>query len=180
MKKLIVLLTTALLVTTLTACGSKDEDKKEETKQEEKEKENSNADSDDVTLKYEDLDSDTYVLEFNGLKSEIVLYHENDKVYAQTLLTEGPYSSFGVSSKEEAEELMGPLVEQYQGIDGLTHKLTLGEDSLTESLTLDYKVVDFDEIAGKAGMLYDENAKENGVGFKATEQSLLDLGFKKQ
>lgn len=181
MKKLIVLLTTALLIASLTACGSKDDDTKEETKQVEKEKDKEKEKEEPKTVedKYEDYDSASYTLELNGMVSKVVLYYKNDRVYAQTLLTEGPYSAFGVSSKEEAEALMGPIAEKYQGIDGLTHEIVFEEDGLTEVLSIDYENVDLSNLSDVTGAIYDDNAKANGIGFKVTEQAFLDIGYVK-
>ena len=55
-----------------------------------------------------------------------------------------PYSSVGVSTKEEAKQLLDPIAKQYQAIKGIDYSLDYGEDAATESLTIDYSNLDYD------------------------------------
>ena len=147
MKKLTTTITMILFILLLTACGNS----KEETRK--------------------------FQLEQEGVVSTLVYTYEGDKVTKQSTENTVQYEQAGISSKEQAEEMFGPLAEQFKGIDGVTHEMVSEDSQLVEKLTIDYETVDFDEIKSLPGMNFTGDA-DKGVSMKESAKLLESQGFK--
>ena len=118
--------------------------------------------------------SKTYVLEKSGVKTEITVYYESDKVTKQTTVNTMDYEKMAVT-KDELKDVAMPVSEKYQGIDGVEQKIVFDDDKAVETLTIDYTKVDLKKLKDLPGMDIDTDVES--VSLKDTEESLLSQGF---
>ena len=121
--------------------------------------------------------SKTYVLEKSGVKTEITVYYESDKVTKQTTVNTMDYEKMAVT-KDELKDVAMPVSEKYQGIDGVQQKIVFDDDKAVETLTIDYTKVDLKKLKDLPGMDIDTDVES--VSLKDTEESLLSQGFTKK
>ena len=121
--------------------------------------------------------SKTYVLEKSGVKPEITVYYESDKVTKQTTVNTMDYEKMAVT-KDELKDVAMPVSEKYQGIDGVEQKIVFDDDKAVETLTIDYTKVDLKKLKDLPGMDIDTDVES--VSLKDTEESLLSQGFTKK
>ena len=121
--------------------------------------------------------SKTYVLEKSGVKTEITVYYESDKVTKQTTVNTMDYEKMAVT-KDELKNVAMPVSEKYQGIDGVEQKIVFDDDKAVETLTIDYTKVDLKKLKDLPGMDIDTDVES--VSLKDTEESLLSQGFTKK
>lgn len=121
--------------------------------------------------------SKTYVLEKSGVKTEITVYYESDKVTKQTTVNTMDYKKMAVT-KDELKDVAMPVSEKYQGIDGVEQKIVFDDDKAVETLTIDYTKVDLKKLKDLPGMDIDTDVES--VSLKDTEESLLSQGFTKK
>ena len=121
--------------------------------------------------------SKTYVLEKSGVKTEITVYYESDKVTKQTTVNTMNYEKMAVS-KDELKDVAMPVSEKYQGIDGVEQKIVFDDNKAVETLTIDYTKVDLKKLKDLPGMDIDTDVES--VSLKDTEESLLSQGFTKK
>lgn len=121
--------------------------------------------------------SKTYVLEKSGVKTEITVYYESDKVTKQTTVNTMDYEKMAVT-KDELKDVAMPVSEKYQGIDGVEQKIVFDDGKAVETLTIDYTKVDLKKLKDLPGMDIDTDVES--VSLKDTEESLLSQGFTKK
>ena len=121
--------------------------------------------------------SKTYVLEKSGVKTEITVYYESDKVTKQNTVNTMNYEKMAVT-KDELKDVAMPVSEKYQGIDGVEQKIVFDDDKAVETLTIDYTKVDLKKLKDLPGMDIDTDVES--VSLKDTEESLLSQGFTKK
>ena len=121
--------------------------------------------------------SKTYVSEKSGVKTEITVYYESDKVTKQTTVNTMDYEKMAVT-KDELKDVAMPVSEKYQGIDGVEQKIVFDDDKAVETLTIDYTKVDLKKLKDLPGMDIDTDVES--VSLKNTEESLLSQGFTKK
>ena len=121
--------------------------------------------------------SKTYVLEKSGVKTEITVYYESDKVTKQTTVNTMDYEKMAVT-KDELKDVAMPVSEKYQGLDGVEQKIVFDDDKAVETLTIDYTKVDLKKLKDLPGMDIDTDVES--VSLKNTEESLLSQGFTKK
>ena len=121
--------------------------------------------------------SKTYVLEKSGVKTEITVYYESDKVTKQTTVNTMDYEKMAVT-KDELKDVAVPVSEKYQGIDGVEQKIVFDDNKAVETLTIDYTKVDLKKLKDLPGMDIDTDVES--VSLKDTEESLLSQGFTKK
>ena len=121
--------------------------------------------------------SKTYVLEKSGVKTEVTVYYESDKVTKQTTVNTMDYEKMAVT-KDELKDVAMPVSEKYQGIDGVEQKIVFDDDKAVETLTIDYTKVDLKKLKDLPGMDIDTDVES--VSLKDTEESLLSQGFTKK
>lgn len=119
--------------------------------------------------------SKTFVSEKSGVKTEITVYYEGDKVTKQTTIDTMNYEQMAVT-KDEFKDMAMPISEKYQGIDGVEQKIVFDDDKAVETLTIDYTKVDLKKLKDLPGMDIDSDVES--VSLKNTEESLLSQGFK--
>lgn len=150
MKKIIVLLSVIMLALIIAACGANEE---ETTR--------------------------TFKSEEDGMFSQITLTYKGDKVIKQSTEFGMAYEAIGVSSKEEAEEMLGSVEEDEKDeeeIAGLTRESIFTDSDYSEKAS-----VNFDEIdKKKLDELYEFYLvldSDNNVDFEETIANLEELGF---
>lgn len=126
----------------------------------------------------EDETTRTFEAEQNGIATTLEYTAKGDKVTKQTTENVIEYELAGIESKEQAKELFEPMTEQFQNIDGITHKLEYDDTKAIESLVIDYEAVDFDEIMDLPGMTFSEDPKKNGISMEKSADMLVSQGFK--
>lgn len=120
--------------------------------------------------------SKTFINDTPELYTEMIFTYEGDKVTHQKTINTMPYSSLGVTTKEEAKVILDPIALQYQGYEGLTETIDYQEDQLVEVIEIDYLVVDVEAVRDIPGMMFEGDVSK-GIGLKRSEQMLLDQGF---
>lgn len=126
----------------------------------------------------EDGSTRTFELENNGIVTTMVYTMEGDKVTEQSTENLIEYEAAGIASKEQAQEVFDPLIEQFQGIEGITHNMEYDEEKAVETLEIDYEAVDFDEIENLPGMSFSDDPRDNGVSMEKSVEILESQGFK--
>ena len=121
--------------------------------------------------------SKIYVMEKSGVKTEITVYYEGDKVTKQTTVNTMDYEKMAVT-KDELKDVALPVSEKYQGIDGVEQKIEFNDNEAIETLTIDYTKVDLNKLKDLPGMDIDTDVES--VSLKNTEESLLSQGFTKK
>lgn len=119
----------------------------------------------------------TFELEHDGIMTTMVYTSTGDKVTMQTTENVIQYDLAGLASKEDAQELFAPMIEQFQNIEGLTHKMEYDDSKAIETLAIDYEVVDFKDIENIPGMAFSEDPKDNGVSMEKSVEILESQGF---
>ncbi|MGI2326673.1 YehR family lipoprotein [Planococcus sp. YIM B11945] len=120
----------------------------------------------------------TFELDKDGVLTTMVYTAKGDKVTKQTTENVIQYELAGIESKEQAQQLLDPMVSQFQNIDGVTHKLEYEDTKAIETLAIDYEVVNIDDIEGLPGMSFSEGAKDQGISLEKSEELLESQGFK--
>ena len=121
--------------------------------------------------------SKTYVLEKSGVKTEITVYYESDKVTKQTTVNTMDYEKMAVT-KDELKDVAMPVSEKYQGIDGVEQKIVFDDDKAVETLSIDYTKADKSKLNNIQGITVDGDSKD--ISMKKTEEYLLNQGFTKK
>ena len=119
----------------------------------------------------------TLIYDEFGLTNEIVLIAEGDKVIEQTSKTERTYEDLGVSTAEEAEEMLAEFLVGYDSTEGVKHQIDYLDNRLVESVTVNYDAVDIDEMSELAGTFVDGDASK-GVSLKLTVEMMEEVGYK--
>lgn len=151
MKKLVILFSVIIFTLVLTACGGADE---EETTR-------------------------TFKSEEDGMYSQITLTYKGDKVIKQSTEFTMTYEAIGISSKEEAEEMLGSVEEDEQDIDGLTRESTYTDSEYIEKASVNFEEIDKKEL----DELYDFFLvldSDNNVDFEKTIADFEEFGFKEE
>lgn len=121
-------------------------------------------------------ESKTFTMAQNGVSMELVFHYDGDKVTSQTANNVMPYEAIGATTKEEAQELLDPIAEQYQQVQGLDYSLEYSDSEATESLTINYDELDYDAAKQLPGVSF-EGDTDNGISMERTEEMLLDQGY---
>lgn len=126
------------------------------------------------------LKTATFEIEQNGVKIQMVYSYMGDLVLKQTTTSIGNYAAMGIDSKEQAQEALASVVEQFSNVKGVTHTIDYQEDQLIESTEVDYSKADLQEVAKLTGSIVDEGS-ENAkfVSMSQSEKLLLDSGYTK-
>lgn len=117
------------------------------------------------------------VYDEDGFTNEIVLIAEGDKVIEQTSKTETTYEDLGVSTAEEAEEMMAEFMVDYDSTEGVKHQIDYLDNRLVQSVTINYDAVDIDEMSELADSFIDGDASK-GVSLKLTVEMMEEVGYK--
>lgn len=120
----------------------------------------------------------TFYIEEEGIQSTLVYTYRGDEVLKQSTENIVQYETFGIETKEDAEEFFSLFVNhELENIHGITYSIDYQENQLTEKITIDYEEVDIGEIKDLPEMNFQGNV-ENGISMKASAKLLLEERFK--
>lgn len=105
----------------------------------------------------------------NGVEMTLTYVHKGDEVIKQTTSNVIDYEASGLANKEQAQELLDPMVAQADDVEGYDQSIEYGEDSATEEVTVDYEVVDLNELNGLPG--FEGSANMGDADFISLEES---------
>ncbi len=119
----------------------------------------------------------TLQMEQEGVIMELTYKAEGDKVIEQSANNVLPYEALGVTTPEEAEEIMTEFIAGYDDTEGVTHNIDYQDDELIETLTIDYETVDLNEVNKLSGASF-EGDLDKGVSLKKSIEVLEEQGYK--
>ncbi|WP_244303434.1 DUF1307 domain-containing protein [Leucobacter coleopterorum] len=122
----------------------------------------------------------TYTKSEGGIDSTMTITAEGDDVTMQSIKSVINYKKAGLKDEAEAKETFSSVMEAYEGIKGLTHKVDYTATDATEILTVDYKKADLKKIAELTGAEFDESTKGSKVSFAETVATVEASGFTKK
>lgn len=123
-----------------------------------------------------EVEERVFELEEMGIVTTMTYTYQGDKVLKQKAENIIPYASLGVTSQEEAEEILDPQVEELQGIDGVSEEVEYKEGEALETLEIDYENLDHDKIEKIPGLNISGNIK-NGISMEKSAEALLNQGY---
>lgn len=119
----------------------------------------------------------TFTSNTGGVESTLVYYAEDDEVYRQTTRNVINYEEAGID-EETARELLEPLMEQFQGIDGLEHSIEFGATEAIEEMDVDYNTASMSEISQLLGSSFSGDVDDNTrLSLEQSREMLLSQGY---
>ena len=119
-----------------------------------------------------------FTQEQGGVEMTLTYTHVDDEVIKQTTSNVIDYEAAGLGSKEEAQELLDPMIAQADDVEGYDQSIEYGETSATEEVTIDYEVVDMSELGGLPGFEGSANMEDaDFVSFEESREMLKSQGF---
>ena len=114
----------------------------------------------------------------NGVEMTLTYTHKGDEVIKQTTSNVIDYEAAGLGSKEEAQELLDPMIAQADDVEGYDQSIEYGDTSATEEVTIDYEVVDMSELGGLPGFEGSGNMEDaDFISFEESREMLESQGF---
>lgn len=119
----------------------------------------------------------TYKLEEDNNSIETIFVADDGEIIEQSSQSITSYDSIqGIESKEDAEALLVPSAEPLQGIEGLEYNLAFEEDHFTETITIDFTIVDLSELPGLNEIVENE---EDNLNLDDAVETMEEQGFEK-
>lgn len=119
----------------------------------------------------------TYKLEEDNNSIETTFVADDGEIIEQSSQSITSYDSIqGIESKEDAEALLVPSAEPLQGIEGLEYNLAFEEDHFTETITIDFTIVDLSELPGLNEIVENE---EDNLNLDDAVETMEEQGFEK-
>ncbi|MEF3331383.1 YehR family lipoprotein [Oceanobacillus oncorhynchi] len=115
--------------------------------------------------------------EQNGVIMKITYVAEGDEVIEQSTESEIPYSSLMVTTKEEAQAILDPIVAEIQGTEGLEHNIDYQDDKAIETMTIDYTTADLSEISALPGSTFEGEEGADTVSLEQSVEMMEGQGF---
>lgn len=121
----------------------------------------------------------TYQLvEENGKTITITFRAQGNVVVEQSTKTTIPYSAIGVSTEAEARKILEPLAHHYHDVDGIEELVDYREDAVIELFTIDYEVVDMEELSQLPNIQFTGNTTDS-ISLSNSIKMLKQMGYKK-
>lgn len=117
----------------------------------------------------------TFEMNEDGIDSTLVYTYSGDEVISQDAENIVNYEELGIT-KEEAEEILGPVSEEYEGLQGVDYSIEFGDDEAVEQLTVNYEELDYDEAQNVTGIDL-EGDPEEGVSMERSAEMLESQGY---
>lgn len=108
----------------------------------------------------------------NGVDMTFTYYADGDTVIRQTTRNVMPYSAIGVSTADEAKNILDPIIVEFQGVPGLEHSMEYGETGAVETLTVDYSKADPAQISELTGSTF---SGDTSAGAKVSLQRSIEM-----
>lgn len=126
----------------------------------------------------EEATETSFTQEQNGVEMTLTYTHKGDEVIKQTTSNVIDYEAAGFGSKEQAQEIFDPLLEQAADIEGYDQSMEYGETSATEEVSIDYEVVDMSELGNVPGFEGSDNMEDaDYISFEESRELLEQQGF---
>lgn len=125
----------------------------------------------------------TFVMEKNGSKITMVYTYieSEDKVVKQTTTNEIMYNQLpNAKTKEDAQKILDPISQKFQGIKGLKESIEYQDDKFIESLEVDYTDFDYEKAKSLPGMKFSGDPTKTKVSMERSAESLTQNGFEEQ
>lgn len=119
----------------------------------------------------------TFEAEENGVKVTTTYEHKGDEVLKQKTKSIISYETIGVTSEEEAKQIMEMFSAGYEGIDGVDYKLKYSDSDVTEHITIDYESMDL-EKAKEIPELNISGDVSEGISMEKTAELMEEQGLK--
>lgn len=114
----------------------------------------------------------------NGVTMTLTYTAVGDVVTKQTTSNVIDYAAAGLTSKEEAQALLDPMLAQAADIEGYDQSIEYGETSATEEVSIDYQVVDMSQLEGLPGFEGSDNMEDaDYISLDESRQMLEQQGF---
>ncbi|OAV62399.1 YehR family lipoprotein [Enteractinococcus helveticum] len=114
----------------------------------------------------------------NGVEMTLTYTAVGDRVVKQTTRNVIDYQAAGFGSKEQAQEVFDPLMEQSAGVEGYDQSMEYGETSAVEEVSIDYRVVDMSALSDIPGFEGSENmGAADFVSLSESRKLLEQQGF---
>lgn len=134
MKKILALTFVPLLFFSLIACSGKNDKKKTTT-----------------------LDTQYFILEKDGMKSEATLTFKEDALEKEKVIITASYKAAGATTKQEAETMAEKFKTQTEGIKGVDASTEVTETNIILSSTTDYSKADLAQLGIQKNMMSKDN-----------------------
>ena len=105
----------------------------------------------------------------NGVDMTLTYTAVGDRVVKQTTRNVIDYRAAGIGSKEEAQEIFDPLMDQSAGVEGYDQSIEYGETSAVEEVSIDYRVVDMNALSDIPG--FEGSGNMDGADFVSLSES---------
>ena len=124
--------------------------------------------------------STTLTNDVNGVEMTFTYYADGDDVTRQTTKNVMPYELLGVTTADEAKQILDPMTEEFKGVTGLEHSMEYGDTAATETLTVDYTTADLSEISQLTGSTFSGDTSSGAkVSLEKSIEMLESQGFTK-
>ena len=119
-----------------------------------------------------------FTQEKDGIKVTLTYFAEGDDVVKQSTVNVINYAEAGLGGAADAREIFDPLIKDFEGVEGLEHKMEYGETEATETMTVDYTKADISEIAKLTGSSFSGKTEKGAkLSMEGSRQMLLKAGF---
>lgn len=126
----------------------------------------------------EEPEETAYTQNENGVEMTLTYTHVGDEVVKQTASNVINYEQAGFGTKEQAQEILDPLLAQSDGIEGYEVVMDYGETTATEEVTIDYEVIDMADLQGIPGFEGSANLDDaDHVSLEESREMLESQGF---
>lgn len=113
-----------------------------------------------------------------GVEMTLTYTHVGDEVIKQTTQNVIDYEAAGFGSKEDAQEILDPLVAQAADVEGYEQSIEYGDTAATEEVSIDYEVVDLSQLSGIPGFEGSTNMEgADFISFEESRELLEQQGF---
>ena len=117
----------------------------------------------------------TFEMEDTGLTSTLTYTYSGDEVTSQTAENVMNYEELGLE-KADAEEILNPVAEQYEGLEGIEYSIEYGDEEAVESIEINYEELDYEKAQGVEGIQLEGNP-EDGVSMEKSAEMVEEQGY---
>lgn len=104
--------------------------------------------------------------------------YQGDKITLMETTTTLIYSAYGLDGPEAAEEYaLAQGIENWDGIEGITHKVDYQEDRLIETTSIDMNKVDLATLNELMPIETTDGKIPEYLSYKLTKENFLNQGF---
>lgn len=125
------------------------------------------------------VDKRTFELKEEGMDSTIVYTHNGDKIISQTskdVIHIKDLEDVGVEL-DEVKTLFNMISEEFQDIDGVTHKMEYTDSEAIQHLTVDFEKIDLAEADFIPGLSFDESDELDKSSMEKHADNLEEQGY---